>query len=306
MLEPALMDRLLSGTIGRLAVADELEVTAEANPESTSPELLRAWRRAGITRISLGVQSLDDRILGLLGRHCDAATARRALRLAVAEFPRVAADWILGPGVRPRQLCDELTTAALAGVGHLSLYLLELHPGTPLADAVAAGRLQMPADAASEEHYLAAVSHLATLGFEQYEVANFSLPDQQSRHNRNYWRRVPYLGLGPGAHGFWGRRRYVNLCDPYAYLREVEAGRLPVAETDPLDRRARRLETLVLALRTTRGVPLRLLPPGFDLHHGRRADLWHLTAGRLQLTPRGFLHIDTIEQNIARRLPPAP
>ena len=103
-------------------------------------------------------------------------------------------------------------------------------------------------------------------------MANFARPGAESRHNRNYWRRRPWLGLGPGAHGFWGRRRYANLDDLAAWLAALDAGRLPEAEVDPLDRAARRLERLILALRTGAGVPLAWLPPG--------AWIWTRACGR--------------------------
>ncbi len=296
VLEADLMERLLAGTLGTLPQAEDIEVTAEANPESLTAELAHSWRTAGINRISLGIQSLDDDVLRLLGRACDAATARRALALACRVFPRVAADWILGPGLDQRRLLDELTEAVDLGVEHFSLYLLELHPGTGMRQAVAQGRVAMPTESRQETLYLAAREHLETLGVYQYEVANFARTGAESRHNRNYWRHRPYLGLGPGAHGYYGNMRYANMEDARQWLRAIREGRLPTATLDPLDRRARRLERVMLALRTSEGVPLEWLPQGFDPLPGRNQGLWTLAAGRLALTGRGFLRLDTIEE----------
>lgn len=305
LLEPELFARLLRATVGRLPAAPDLEATAEANPESLTPDVARAWREAGINRLSLGLQSLDDDVLRRLGRRADAATGRRALALALATFPRIGADWIVGPGVRPRRLAAELGEAVAAGVGHVSLYLLEVHDGTPWAADVMAGRFRMPSDGALEACYLAASEALDRLGLRQYEVANFARPGQESRHNRAYWDGTPYLGLGPGAHGFWGRRRYANLPDPAAYCREVEAGRLPEAQAETLGVAARRLERLILPLRTADGVALARVPlEPRVLAAGVAEGLWTVADDRLRLTPRGFLRLDAIEERLARALPP--
>ena len=303
LLEPELMAQLLTGTSERLSAGSPLEVTAEANPESFTPELARAWRMAGINRVSLGIQSLDAGLLAVLDRRCDAATARRALQLACREFDRVAADWILGPRTDGRRLLEELREVTEAGVGHISLYLLELHPGTPLAKAVAAGRVELFPQRELVALYLEAVALLAVQGLDQYEVASFARPGHQSRHNRRYWQRVPYLGLGPAAHGFYGNRRYANIADLDQYLRAIEAGRLPEQEVDHLTRAARRLEAVILPLRTAAGVPLARLPAeALPLARGEREGLWRIEAGCLRLTARGYLQIDSVEATVARAL----
>jgi putative oxygen-independent coproporphyrinogen III oxidase len=300
-LEPELMTMLLAGTVGRLPRADDLELTVEANPESLDAARAAAWRAAGVNRVSLGVQSLDADVLRLLGRACDPATARAGLRLACASFPRVSADWILGPGVRAARLHEELDEALDLGVEHVSMYILEVHDGTPLARRVAAGALQLATGPETEAIYLGAVAHLAGRGLTQYEVSNFARPGAESRHNQAYWQGAPYLGLGPSAHGFWGRRRYANAADLGAYLAAVEADRVPEEMVDPLDPAARRLEALVLPLRTAAGVPLSRLPAGaLDLARGEADGWWRVDGGRLRLTPRGFLHVDTIEERLAR------
>lgn len=303
VLEPDLFTALLSGTVGKLPVAPDLELTVEANPESFSPAVADAWRSAGVGRVSLGIQSLDADVLQRLGRQCDPGTARGALAAACDRFERVAADWIIGPGVKRERLLAELTEAVGLGVGHISLYILELHPGSDLTVAVAAGRVTMPSDAQIETLYLTAVDRLAELGLRQYEVANFALPASESRHNRAYWSGQPYLGLGPGAHGLYGRWRYANTADLAAYLASIEAGRLPPQSVDHLTPAARRLESIVLPLRTAAGVPLGRIPRhALDLPRGARAGFWTIDSGRLRLTARGFLRIDTIEQTLVRSL----
>lgn len=302
-LEAPLMERLLEGTIGRCARTDDFELTAEANPETFTEPLARAWRAAGINRVSLGVQSLDAGVLRQLGRACDPPTARRALALACSVFGRVSADWIIGPGVTAAALSAELDEAVACGVGHVSLYILEVHAGTALAHRVQGGAVRLPPDDQVAATYLAAAEKLAGLGLAQYEVANFARPGEESRHNRGYWRRQPWLGLGPGAHGAWGRCRRANHDGLDAWLADLAAGKLPEASVDVLSTASRRLERVVLALRTRDGVPLDWLPPGaLDLERGQAEGLWRTGEGRLRLERPGFLRIDTIEEALARRL----
>lgn len=302
-LEAPLMERLLDGTVGRCARTDDFELTAEANPETFSAPLARAWRDAGINRVSLGVQSLDAGVLRQLGRACDPPTARRALALACAMFGRVSADWIIGPGVTAAALSAELDEAVACGVGHVSLYILEVHAGTALASRVRGGALTLPPDDQVAATYLAAAERLAGLGLAQYEVANFARPGEESRHNRGYWQRQPWLGLGPGAHGAWGRCRRANHDGLDAWLADLGDGKLPEASVDHLSTASRRLERVVLALRTREGVPLDWLPPGaLDLARGQAEGLWRTGEGRLRLQGPGFLRIDTIEEALARRL----
>ncbi|MDX2473185.1 MAG: radical SAM family heme chaperone HemW [Candidatus Krumholzibacteria bacterium] len=302
-LEPELMTRLLAGVLDGLPLAADFELTAEANPESLTTEVATAWRAAGIERISLGVQSLDAEVLQLLGRQCDPATARAGLDLACANFERVSADWIIGPGLAKDSLLAELSEAVERGVEHFSVYILEVHEGTALQRDIHAGSLQMPSDAHTERLYLAVGRHLESLGFAQYEVANFARPGAESRHNRSYWSGRPYLGLGPGAHGFWGRRRYANESTQEQWLAALDENRLPEAVVDPLNRQARRLERAILALRTREGVPLDWLPDNsLDLERGQANYWWRLDDDRLILTRLGFLRIDAIEAAIAARI----
>ena len=276
----------------------------DANPESLTQEMARRWRDLGVTRVSLGVQSLDEEVLGLLGRACSPATARQALATACGVFPRVSADWILGPGLRTETLLDELTEAVNLGVEHFSVYILELHPGTRLAELAEQGTWRPAPDTQTERLYLEVIDHLQQLGIQQYEVANFARPGAESRHNASYWRGRPWLGLGPGAHGFWGRRRYANLDKLGDWQAALDEGLLPEGAVDPLGLSARRLERLILNLRTRGGVPLAWLPArGWDLEPGLREGLWEIHDDRLILTGRGFLRIDAIEERLAGLTP---
>lgn len=298
-LEPDLFVELLAGTWGRVQRAPDAEVTAEANPESLTPDTAEAWCAAGVNRVSLGVQSFDPDVLAWLGRACGPETAREALRLAGRVFTRVSADWILAQGCEAGSLRDAFAEARDLGVGHVSLYILELHAGTPLAADVNAGRRRLDEDAVIERTYLEAVDALAGLGFAQYEVSNFCLPGQASRHNGAYWRRAPYLGLGAGAHGYWGRWRYANYGDLRAYLQAVGEDRFPEASWEMLDPAARRLEGVILPLRTATGVDLGDLDVSAAwLSRGEGEGLWRIVDGRLCLTARGMLRIDDVEARL--------
>ena len=225
------------------------------------------------------------------------------MALACAMFPRVSADWIIGPGVGRDALLAELDEAVACGVEHVSLYILEIHAGTAMAARVKTGAVKLPPDGQVAKLYLAAIDRLAAHGLPQYEVANFARPGAESRHNRGYWQRRPWLGLGPGAHGAWGRCRRANHDPVEAWLADLARGTLPEASVDTLTVEARRLERVVLALRTRDGVPLAWLPDGaLDLARGQVEGLWRVADGRLRLSGTGFLRIDTIEEALARRL----
>ncbi len=302
-LEPELMVRLLEGTVGRLALAPDFELTCEANPESFTEEKAKIWRSAGVNRVSLGVQSLDRDVLRLLGRACQPETARRALAVACDIFPRVSADWIIGPGLDKSTLLAELDEAIRLGVEHFSLYILELHQGTRLEADVRRGKVKPPTDLQTENLYLAAVNFLSSRGINQYEVSNFSRPGAESRHNRNYWRRRPWLGLGPSAHGCYGPRRYANIANITEYCDAVEKGDLPEEMIDPLNLPSRLLERIILALRTSEGVPLAWLESGcLNLKSGVEEGLWRVEDGYLKLESRGFLIIDSIEELVQPHL----
>lgn len=298
--------RLLDGIRSRLPLRADAEITAEANPESFTDAVADAWRDAGVGRVSLGVQSLDPAVLAWLGRRAGPETARAALRRAAARFPRVAADWILAPGCRAEVLAREFREAREMGVDHVSFYILAWHPGTGLDRDRRRGLVAPEDDDAVAARYLAGRAELLDLGYRHYEVSNFALPGRESRHNAAYWERRPYLGLGPGAHGQWGRTREANHGEIDRWRRDLVAGRLPVARRETLGPARRRLERLVLGLRTAGGVDL--ADAGLAsavLTDGEHEGLWRRHGDRLVLTARGWLRLDDVEVWLAARMSPA-
>ena len=198
------MDGLASVFGPRLLSHPFLEWTAEANPESFTPGIARAWREAGVNRVSLGVQSFHEASLRWMGRLHGSAGAAEAVRNARrAGFGNVSADLIFGlPGHLARDWDDDLERLLDLGVEHTSLYGLTVEPRTPLGRAVADGRERVASEGRYRDEYLAAVERLTGAGYLHYEVSSFAIPGRESRHNEVYWSGRPYLGLGNGAHSF--------------------------------------------------------------------------------------------------------
>ncbi|MGH9204765.1 MAG: radical SAM family heme chaperone HemW, partial [Vicinamibacterales bacterium] len=201
----------------RFPQAAGAEVTMEANPEDVSPDDAKRWRDAGITRVSLGVQSFNDGVLQWMHRTHDASqVASAASALREAEFEDWSLDLIfaLPPEVQ-RSWTDDLTQAIALGPAHISCYGLTVEPQTPLLRWRERGQVHDAEEERYEAEFLAADRLLSSAGYEHYEVSNYARADRRARHNAAYWRRVPYVGLGPSAHGFdgterrWNAREYV-------------------------------------------------------------------------------------------------
>ncbi len=292
-----------------LGLPPSAEVTLEANPESVDPGRLAAYARAGVNRVSIGVQSFDAAVLRKLGRRHGPDEAERAIRAAAAAFPNVAVDLIYGArrSTAATALADAERIASLP-VKHVSAYALTLDPAVlaeevPLARLLRQGRLPLPSeeDAVRQSRVIRAA--LRRAGLRRYEVSNFARPGFESAHNRLYWTGESYLGIGAGAsgclHGDGEAVRWANRRDPAAWLADVEAGRLPTAEEDRLGAPEIANERVMLGLRTARGIPEALVAPT------RRGELDALVrrrlavrrAGRLVLTARGLdLHSAVAER----------
>jgi oxygen-independent coproporphyrinogen-3 oxidase len=235
----------------RFAVEPQAEFSLEANPEDVSAESLAAWRSLGVNRISIGVQSFSDNELQAIGRVHDAARARQAIRYAVATGVRTSADLILGlPEQTELSFRESLCEAIDSGIGHLSLYMLDLDEETALKHRVEAGVVRVPDDEQVAPLYIEAVDTLARAGFRQYEISNFARPGEESQHNLRYWRRQPYHGFGLGAHSFVGERRFANTRDMQRYLDHPSTPEFVEQLTESEARR----EMLFLQLRQSSGI----------------------------------------------------
>ena len=202
LMAPATVAAVIERTANHWRLAGDVEITLEANPTSVEAGRFAGYRDAGVNRVSLGVQSLDDRALGFLGRGHDAAEARAAVAVAHARFPRVSFDLIYArPGQSPAAWRRELAEALQIAGEHLSLYQLTLEPGTAFHARAARGALALPGGDAAAALYDVTQEVLEGAGLPAYEISNHAVPGAESRHNLTYWRSGDYLGVGPGAHG---------------------------------------------------------------------------------------------------------
>ena len=296
------MADILERLRARLGVEPGAEVTVECNPESVSLERLAGYRRAGVTRISLGVQSLDDRILPTLDRLHSAAQARRAFDDArAAGFDDVSVDLIYGlPGLDLATWEETVKRALGWEPDHLSAYALTLDEGSLWNSA---GVTRLPAEETVTAQYGRLTELAAEAGFEHYEVSNYARPGHRSTHNQIYWRAEEYLGLGPGACGFLGDVRYGNVKPVERYGALVAAGLPPVATHETLTPRQRMAERLILGLRLGDGVPAAWLDEraalgperlSATLEAWRERGLLGESGGRVRLTEAGFLLSDAL------------
>ncbi len=245
---------LVSELRAAFALLSDAEITVEANPGTVTQQGLRLLREAGVNRISLGAQSFDDAELHLLGRIHSPADVGRAVRDArAAGFDNLNLDLILGlPAQTMRRWQENLHRALDLAPQHLSLYALSIEEDTPLAAQIASGALPAPDDDLAAEMYEWATDLLERTGYEHYEIANWARPGYECRHNLVYWRNQPYIGLGAGAHSWWGGYRWRNLARPEEYIALLASGRLPVAEREAISRTLEMGETMMMGLRLLR------------------------------------------------------
>ena len=301
LLAPEDMAALLDTVRGHFAIAPDTEVTVECNPESVSRDKLTAYRAAGVTRISLGVQSLDDVILPRLGRLHDAGGARRAFETARdAGCDNVSVDLMYGlPGQDPATWQRSVEGVLAWKPEHLSAYGLTLDAGSLWAVTGVEG---LPPEGTVVDQYWALARAAAAGGLEHYEISNYARPGFRSRHNQVYWRAAEYLAVGPGGCGFVGDVRYGNVKPVARYCSILETGALPIDTSERLTPRQQLGERLILGLRLVDGVPRAWIDARVEgdaalartLARWREAGLLAERADRVALTESGFLVSDTL------------
>ena len=261
LMEPETVAALIQRARELWPVADDVEITLEANPTSAEIEKFRAFREGGVNRVSLGVQSLIASDLTFLGRQHDAAQALAAVQMAAATFDRFSFDLIYArPGQTPAQWQDELERALAFAAGHISLYQLTIEPGTQFEQAVARGDFRVLDEESAAELYEATVARLGAAGLADYEISNFARPGEESRHNLVYWRYGDYVGVGPGAHGRLtvGGEKFATRQHraPEAWLDLVERDGHATRQRDIVPSPERLNEMLMMGLRLKEGVPI--------------------------------------------------
>jgi len=237
-------------------LSPHLEWTTEANPGSVDRELLAGLRQIGVNRISFGAQTFNDMLLQAIGRMHDASDVDKSVRAArAAGFERISLDLMIGlPGQTASDVDDAVARVLECGVSHVSAYGLKVEPGTTFAKWEAAGHLFLPEEDDEADMYEALRSTLMSHGFHQYEISNFARGDEEARHNLTYWRNLPYLAVGAGAHGYVAGTRYENVRALDAYARMVESGTRPVAESTAVSPAEAMEDALMLGLRLSEGV----------------------------------------------------
>jgi putative oxygen-independent coproporphyrinogen III oxidase len=279
-------------------LAADAEVTTEANPESTSPELFEGLLAAGYTRVSLGMQSVSQHVLTVLDRvHSPGRAVAAAVEAQAAGFGHVNLDLIYGtPGERDDDLRRSVDAAVDAGVDHVSAYALVVEDGTALARRVRRGEVATPDNDVLAHRYELVDGRLADGGFGWYEVSNWSRPGGECRHNLGYWNGGEWWGAGPGAHGYVGSTRWWNVKRPTAYVGVLAEKALPVAGFERLDTDQAHTEDVMLSIRMRTGLRVAALGDA-ELRRAETAmadGLLVRDGDRLVLTARGRLLADAV------------
>ncbi len=312
LMDPATVEAILNGVSKNWHMPDNIEITMEANPSSVEAERFRGYRAAGVNRVSMGVQALNDRDLKFLGRLHDVADALKAIRLAREIFPRMSFDLIYArPGQTIADWEAELKQAIDLAVDHLSLYQLTIEQGTPFFALHKSGKLTVLDGDEAALLYEATQEITARHGLPAYEVSNHAQPGAESRHNLTYWRYGDYAGIGPGAHGrlTQGARKIATATErnPEAWLDLVERNAHGIVDRETLDFEEQADELLLMGLRLREGVDL----ARWQALSGRSPDpkreealleygfIERLGNSRLRCTPSGMLVLDSVVADLA-------
>ena len=312
LMDPATIETILNGIARHWHVPQGIEITMEANPSSVEAERFRGYRSAGVNRVSLGVQALNDKDLKFLGRLHNVEDALKAVGLARDIFPRMSFDLIYArPGQTIAAWQAELKQAISYAVDHLSLYQLTIEEGTPFYGLYKAGKLLTLDDDQAADLYEATQDFTGEQGMPAYEVSNHARPGAESRHNLTYWRYGDYAGIGPGAHGRLtrGRQKLATVMErhPERWVELVERQGHGIIEEEHLENDAQADELLLMGLRLREGVDL----ARWQMLSGRSPDpvreqnlldygyLERLGNSRLRCTPAGMLILDAVVADLA-------
>ncbi|MCV0351535.1 MULTISPECIES: radical SAM family heme chaperone HemW [unclassified Nitratireductor] len=313
LMEPRTVGALLDAVAANWNVPDGIEVTLEANPSSVEADRFRGYRAAGVNRVSLGVQALNDRDLKFLGRLHNVEEALKAIGLARETFPRLSFDLIYArPGQSEEAWAEELRQAIGHAADHLSLYQLTIEEGTRFQLLHAAGKLDMPDGDHAARLYEITQEVTAAHGLPAYEISNHARPGAESRHNLVYWRYGEYVGVGPGAHGRFieNGRRHVTFTEkmPETWLERVETKGHGVIGGEVLTHDEEADEFLLMGLRLVEGIDL----PRYEALSGRALSNSRIAVlqeeglvepignTRLRATPQGMIVLDAVVADLAR------
>ena len=312
LMAPQTVAAILDAVSRSWSISSDAEITLEANPSSVEADRFRGYRAAGVNRISLGVQSLNDADLKTLGRLHNAAQARAAVEIGRSVFPRLSFDLIYArPGQSLNDWRTELEEAVAMAADHLSLYQLTIEPGTPYAALHASGKLVVPVPDALADFYALTQDITAANGLPAYEISNHAAAGAQSRHNLTYWRYQDYTGIGPGAHGRLTiegtKRAMMSERHPENWAGLVEAAGHGLIVDEPLSREEAADEMLLMGLRLREGLSAAHYEAvsGRPFDPKRLADLFthglveRIAGDRLRATPAGWMVLDALVADLA-------
>lgn len=317
LLDAKSIDRIIENAHQSYQILAEPEITLEINPGTVTPEQLKGYKRAGVNRINIGVQSFNPAGLGFLGRTHSVNDADRTIKCShKTKFEKMGLDLIYGiPGQTKQSWLFDLQRAVAFEPQHISCYMLTYEPGTPLEKDRQKGRFSPLSDDMTCELYETTITFLSNCGYAQYEISNFSHtgsgkiqtlnPEHnQSKHNQKYWSFVPYIGLGPSAHSFIEPQRFWNHSSVEKYIGDLAKNRLPLEGKETLNQEQLIMEAIYLGLRQTKGISLDFFDQKFgqsfkamfedvikDLEEKR---LVKFSQNSCELTLKGMLLFDSV------------
>ena len=317
VLDTELIIRIIKTAHSLYKLLPDSEITIEVNPGTVKPEKLKEYKDAGINRISIGVQSFQERNLKFLGRIHTVEDADLAIQWARdSGFENIGIDLIYGiPGQTRKSWLYDLEQAVSYEPEHLSCYMLSFEPGTPLYRDLQEGRLKPLAEPKVCELFETTLEFLSDHGYIQYEISNFARESMnssglksaelnRSRHNMKYWKFAPYIGLGPSAHSFLEPKRYWNCADVEKYIQDLDAEKLPLAGEERLSMEQLMIEAIYLGLRQTKGILIDVFDKKFGVTFKtmfkdtiaqlETRGLIKLSQNRCALTSKGMLYLDTV------------
>ncbi len=294
LLTPAQLSDIFTAIDKNYKIDADSEITLEANPGDISLKYLKALRTIGISRLNIGIQSFDDKVLKFLGRRHSGQEGIAAIEAArKAGFYNLGIDLIYGVhGLRMKAWQNTLLKALSFRPEHISCYQLSLYSNTPLYKKYDSNNWRLPDEKTELKLFLTTAETLKNAGYIHYEVSNFARKDNlKSRHNQKYWRHVPYLGLGPAANSFLDNKRWWNKSTVKTYLKYILCGKMPVENTESLSAEQLQLETLFLGLRTKHGIDIKNYQTrfGVDLFSVKGAIIDRLIRNNILELKNGFL-----------------
>lgn len=297
---PDEISALLNAVNKSYNITPTAEISMEINPDTVEREVLRGYKDIGINRLSIGVQSLDDEALRLLGRIHNADKARAIMVDAVDVFHNLSVDLIYGiPGQERKVFKNTLTEVLSYQPKHLSCYELTLEENTPLHKLVQRGVVKLKYDRDVEGEYFLLLNETEKHGFVHYEISNYALPGYQCRHNIKYWQREEYIGFGTSAHSFYSGRRVENISNVNLYIESIQSNKPVTLKSQILTAEDSLKERIFLGLRMKEGLPLEHLPlPAKKIQELFGPEHIEVESNRIRFTPRGMLLSNSILSKI--------